>query len=338
MKNIHKSFGKYALFGCLMAFSFQSFSQQNCQLSQYSFNTIAVNPAYTGYKEAWYLQAAHRLQWTSMDGAPVTSQISIDGVTNSVTKNVGLGLQLTSDRLGAQSATSLYANYAYRLQLDYSDRSRLAFGLGVGVTQYGTDMSILRATNPDEPILQEGIKNTFLPDVRFGIYYYNPSIYIGVSVLNLLTAKTSSKIFNAGIDSTSNVMQTRSFYLISGGLFDLSDNTKFRPSIMIREDLKGPTDLDLGTYFIFGNSFWVGGSYRTNAQFWIKEYAKGYRLNKLNAIIGVVQFQATDRLRIGYSYDLSLNSLGSTQGGSHELTLGWTFPVKSKRILSPRFF
>ena len=44
--------------------------------------------------------------------------------------------------------------------------------------------------------------------------------------------------------------------------------------MMIREDLKGPTSLDLSVNFIFDNRFWVGCTYRTGAQLWKKSYTE----------------------------------------------------------------
>jgi len=315
-----------------------SFAQQNIQFTQYLFNTLSVNPAYAGYKEDWYAQVTYRTQWVGIYEAPETTLLSIDGLTNSFNKNVGLGLQFCADKLGAQSANSLYANYAYRLQLDNLDMSRLSFGLGIGVTQYGIDVSQLQPVSADDPVLTTGINSVYKPNVRFGVYYYNPKYFIGLSCIDLFSVKNTISNYSSNVDSTVAVVQQRHFYLVSGGVLELTNYTKFRPSIMIREDLKGPTNLDLGVTFIFGNRFWVGGTYRTAVQLWKKSYTEGQSLNNLNAISGIFQFQVTERLRVGYSYDFAINSLSSYQKGSHELTLGVLLSRNVKRILSPRFF
>lgn len=313
-----------------------TFAQQNIQFSQYIFNTISINPAYAGFKEDWYLQAAHRQQWIGIDGAPVTTQISIDGVTDVLSKNVGVGLQLTADRLGAQSATSFYANYAYRIKLDYADMSRLSFGLAVGLTQYSTDVSQLRAINPDDPYVNFETSNSYIPDVRFGVYYYNPKFYVGLSVMDLLSGKDSTSVLNWKTDSTCNIIRRPHLYLMGGALFELSDYTKLRPSILIREDFQGPTNIDLSALFVFDNRFWIGGTYRSGYPLW-KKYPEG-QLSIPNALIGIVNFQVTDQVRVGYSYDYALNSLSGMQNGTHELTIGWLLSRRSKRVLSPRFF
>src|SRR5690606_7462202 len=74
-------------------------AQQEIQFTQYIFNTLSVNPAYAGYKEQWFAQMALRNQWAGLEGAPKTGQFSIDGIVSPVTRNIGLGLQVTSEKL-----------------------------------------------------------------------------------------------------------------------------------------------------------------------------------------------------------------------------------------------
>ena len=316
----------------------QSVAQQNIQFTQYVFNALSVNPAYAGYKEAWYLQATQRMQWIGLAGAPRTSQVSIDGVTDNAAKKTGLGLQLTIDELGAQSATSLYVNYAYRLQINNDDTRRLCFGLAAGVTQYGIDGTILEPVNEDDPALTSDYKYNYIPDIRFGVYYNCPKWYIGLSILDMLSGEKSNSIFNWDIDSTQNIMRKRHSYLIAGTIFDFSKDIKFRPGILIKSDFKGPVSWDLNALFIFENHFLVGGSYRTAAPSLKMSLAEEPSLSKRNSVSGIVQFHVTDALSIGYSYDCTISKLSSVENGTHELTLGWTFNRKYQRVLSPRFF
>lgn len=324
---------------CIIGLSPGISAQQNIQFTQYVFNTLSVNPAYAGYKEDWYVQAAQRLQWQGIEGSPTTTSVSIDGVTDEFNKRIGLGLQMTADRFGAESNTSLYANYAYRIRLNREDTKRLCFGLALGVTQYGLDGTLLDPVEVDDPLLNYEKKYNYIPDARFGVYYYTPKWFIGFSATDMFSGYDgSNSIFNWNADSTLNILRKPHFYLISGALFNLSPYTRIRPSCMIREDLKGPTDMDLSVSFIFDDRFWVGATYRTPLRLWNKHYEEDNSLSLTNGIAGILQFQITDNLRIGYSYDLALSSLFNSQNGTHELTLGWILPQKRKRVLSPRFF
>lgn len=324
---------------CLILSIDKSAGQQNIQFTQYIFNSLAVNPAYAGYKEEWYAQATHRMQWMGIEGAPTTSQISIDGVTNETSPNVGLGLQVTSDRLGAQFANSMYVNYAYRLRLDESNTRRLSFGIGAGVTQFGLDGSKLSAVTSYDLALFGNSESNIIPDLRVGVYYTSPKWYVGLSAMDLISSNYSRGVVNWSLsDSIQNVIRKKHYYFITGGLFDLSEYIRFRPSILWKEDLSGPSLMDLTGMFVFGNKFWLGASYRTTVNMWDKNHSENQSISSLNAVCGVVQFVVDNNFRIGYSYDYMLNGLSYYQLGTHEITLGYFFRKKSKRVMSPRFF
>ncbi len=314
--------------------------QQNIQFTQYIFNSMSVNPAYTGYKEEWFGQLGLRSQWVGIEGAPQTGSLSIDGVTDPYNKRHGIGLQLTADKLGPQAASSAYVNYAFRLRLNEEDTQRLSFGVGAGITQYGLDGAMLRPNDLNDQVVPAGKINSFIPDVRFGIYYYNPRWYAGVSVMDLLSGDQSNNIFRWDNTTTDNLRRKRHVYFIGGALFDLSEGTKLRPSLLVKEDFKGPTSLDLNAMFIFGNRFWIGGGWRTGVAVFERQYNRfsGNNLNGLNSVSAIVQLYATESLRIGYSYDYILSRLSGVQNGSHEITLGITFGQRQNRLLSPRFF
>src|ERR1700761_7618269 len=131
------SFKKYMLLIGFSLWLVKTRAQQTIQFSEYMFNGLALNPAYAGYKDDWTINLSSRLQWIGIQGAPQTGTASVDGLTNSTDKNMGIGFLATFDRLGPENTSSFYANYAYRLRLDNEDTKRLCFGLAVGAEQYG---------------------------------------------------------------------------------------------------------------------------------------------------------------------------------------------------------
>ncbi|MGK6353323.1 PorP/SprF family type IX secretion system membrane protein [Parapedobacter sp. DT-150] len=314
--------------------------QQNIQFTQYIFNSMSVNPAYTGYKEEWFGQLGLRSQWVGLDGAPQTGALSIDGIVDPLNKRHGLGFQLTADELGPQSATSAYANYAFRLRLNEEDTQRLSFGLGAGVTQYSLDGAILDPIQSDDQVVPAGKISNWVPDIRFGVYYYNPKWYAGLSMMDLLSGDQSNNIFRWDNTTTDNIRRKRHLYVIGGALFDLSQGLKLRPSILVKEDFKGPTSLDLNAMLIFGERFWLGAGWRTGVTVFERTYNRvsGNSLNGRNSFSAITQIYLTRSLRIGYSYDHIVSRLSSVQNGSHEVTLGVTFGRPAQRLLSPRFF
>lgn len=312
-----------------------AWGQQNIQFTQYAFNSLSVNPAYAGYKEAWFLQLSHRQQWVGLEGAPVSTQISFDGLTNPDSKNIGIGLQFTKDELGAQSATSLYFNYAYRLPLDVDDSQRLCFGLGVGISQYGLDGSLLSPVDVTDPLLGDTKEDSYIPDARFGVYYNNEKWYAGLSFMDLFSGLSSNAVFNWELDSTQNIIRKTHCYFMGGALIDVSSNIRLRPSVLYKTDFKGPSSWDLGIMGIFQDQIWLGLSYRSaSPQMGMSQS----QLLKRNSMNGIARLQVTSDFYIGYSFDWNVNKLNTIENGTHEISLGWTFSRKIQRVLSPRFF
>lgn len=331
---------KYFALGFMLLSGVKTYAQQSIQFTQYIFNSISVNPAYTGYKEEWFGQMGLRSQWTGWDGAPKTGTISIDGVVDPINKRHGVGLQVTADNLGAQSATSIYANYALRLQLDDEDTHRLSLGVGVGVTQYSLDGNKLQSVETGDVVIPAGKLSTWKPDIRLGVYYNNAKWYAGLAVQDLFANAANNDEFRFNENSLESLHRNISAYFITGALFELEEGLHLRPSVLVKDDFKGPTSLDLNAMFIFNNKFWIGGGYRTRARVFNREYfdQSPLKLSAMNAVTGIAQFYVTEKLRVGYSYDVMLNRMSGLQGGTHEVTLGITFGKPLRSMLSPRYF
>jgi type IX secretion system PorP/SprF family membrane protein len=330
MKNI----SKYIMASMLSIGALNALSQQTLQFSQYVFNGLSVNPAYAGYKEDWTVNASYRTQWVGIDGAPRTATLSVDGLTNNADKKMALGLTASNDRLGPQNNTDVYLNYAYRLQLDAADTKRLNFGIAFGATQYSIDGSKFVATDPNDIAAPSSEVGKLTPDFRAGVYYHTPNFYLGASVLNLLATAGDHTIS----DGTYKVIrQARHLYLTGGVLLPLSPMFDLKPTFMIKEDFKGPTNLDLNTYLLIDKKFWIGASYRTGVKLWDKNNLQK-DLEPDDAISAIVDFMISDRYRIGYAFDFTMSRLANYQHGTHEISVGITLPAKRGRIKTPRFF
>lgn len=319
----------------LLVFSaFNIYAQQTVQFSQYVFNGLAVNPAYAGYREEWTGSLSYRMQWAGINGAPRTAVASFDGVTNNYEKRVGLGFIAINDRLGAQSTSSLYGNYAYRLQIDDEEERRLSFGIAFGVSQYGIDGTKLTAVDPSDVSVPTGNESKVYPDFRVGVYYSDPKYYIGASVLDMFSNYRDQITTD---DNYKILKQVRHLYLSGGAIFPLSDVFDIKPSFMIKEDFKGPTNLDLNAYLLINKQFWIGAIYRTGVSFWKKSNLQS-GLEKSNAIAAIAEVFVNERFRIGYSFDYSTTALANYQQGSHEITLSMTFPGRNYQIMTPKYF
>ncbi|SKA37234.1 type IX secretion system membrane protein, PorP/SprF family [Chitinophaga eiseniae] len=321
----------------LLAISMHGVAQQNIQFSQYIFNGLSVNPAYAGYKEDLYVNAIYRHQWAGFPGAPRTGGISLDGVTPASDNKVGLGVQMLFDKSGPQDALSLYGSYSYRIPLDDEDTRRLCLGIGGGVTQYSIDGTALQYIDNEDAAIPLGKKSVWVPDARFGIYYYTPRFYAGASVMDLFSLYTDATRYNWKGNNYSTIRKTQHLYITTGAMFQLSENLALKPSILIKEDFKGPTNVDINAFLLIGEKLWVGASYRTGVGLWRKTNLQK-DLSELDAASVMVEFYATEKLRIGYAYDLTINKMAGYQGGSHEISLGFLIPSKNYTVKNPRYF
>src|SRR6478609_7794483 len=88
-------------------------AQQNPEYTQYMYNTITVNPGYTGSVGTLEANLLLRKQWVGIDGAPQTGTFGIHSPIGN--KKVGLGLNIISDDLGPSTEQTVTGNVSYSL-------------------------------------------------------------------------------------------------------------------------------------------------------------------------------------------------------------------------------
>jgi len=289
-----------------------AYAQQDALFTQYMFNKLLVNPAYAGSKEVLTIDMLNRKQWVNIEGAPETFTISAHTAMRN--KNVGLGIYLFRDVLGPTNTQGMMGTYAYRI---YMGSSSLAFGLQFGFSYSDFNWAAMNLKDEDYLFDPQDVRR-ITPDANFGIYYQSNRIFLGLSSKQLL----QNEFGYAKKDGKSSFSKlTRHFYLMSGFAMPLSDKIIFRPSIMTKYTPNAPIQFDLNASVLFGNVFWVGTSYRT-----------------AKAVTFMTEFKISNRWKLGYSYDLYLNELQSFNYGSHEIRLGFEFPLFESRMRTPRYF
>jgi type IX secretion system PorP/SprF family membrane protein len=304
----------------------QAKAQQDAQFSQYIFNGLYINPAYAGYKSDFFINSFFRSQWTGLNGAPQTVSVAGDGAV--ADDKVGLGLLVSNDRLGAQSNSALYANYAYRIQIGQEENSRLAFGVGLGFIQTGINGSKLNPTQGGDTYVPVGNQSNIIPDGRVGILYTNDNFFAGISVDNLLAQFVKSANTNANLIPVPKPHQ----YVTVGALFEVAEDVKFKPSILIKDTQTAPTSMDINAFVLLSERLWLGASYRTAIDIYNKpNLPKG--MQKASAAIAMAEFFVTPSFRVGYAYDYSLNKLGAYGYGSHEISI--SFMIKNRNNTDP---
>jgi len=297
----------------LVMMRLSALAQQDAQYSQYIFNGMYISPAYTGYKQDFYVHSFARSQWTGFPGAPQSFSIAGD-VAVSDTK-VGLGMLIAADKIGAQSSLATNFNLAYHIPLGQDDGTRLSFGMGVGFIQASIDGTKLNAVDEGDSYIPTSGVSSLFPDARAGVMFSTNTFYAGFSADNLIAQ-------NMQQDKALLVPVPKPhYYLTAGQILNVGDDLKLNPSFLLKDDRAGPTSLDLNMFVLLSERIWVGGTYRTAVSLYSKPNLPT-GLPKTNATIAMVEVFVTDKLRVGYAFDYSTTTLGNYNYGTHEISLG----------------
>ena len=298
------------LFIFLLMLSVLVYGQQDPQYTQYQYNTMSVNPGYTGSRGHLGLLSLYRNQYVGLDGAPQTITFGID---SPVGKFDGLGLSIVQDELGPSEETYIDFNYAHQLIVNQKG-DRLALGLKAGVRFFSLDFSKGIFRDPDTAF-NENVNSRLLPSVGAGIFYYTSKWYVGLSTPNVFT--------NAHFDEIqeSEAVERLHFFLIGGYVVDLNPDLKFKPSFFVKEVLGAPLSVDLSANFLAYETLNLGVNYRWD-----------------DSVSGLFGLQISPKLNIGYAYDFSINELNNYNSGTHEIFIRYQFISRVNRLKSPRFF
>ena len=293
-----------------------AFSQQLPQFTQYMFNTISINLAYAGSRETLSVVGLHRSQWVGLEGGPETQTLSIHAPLRN--EKIGLGLSFINDELGYENFSYIYGDFSYTIQTGVN--SKLAFGIKAGMTHYNLDEELLNDPSVINDPFFNDVSNRWSPNVGAGLYWHSERWYLGLSTPRILNTDYNNG-GNGNIDYVA--LERISYYFTGGYVFDLSETTKLKPSVLLKATNGAPLSFDISANFLFNDKFWLGA---------------GYRINESAAAIGgIADFQVSKQWRIGYAYEYPISDIRAYTSGTHEILL--MFEVfKSKRIKSPRYF
>ncbi|MEZ0007979.1 type IX secretion system PorP/SprF family membrane protein [Flavobacterium sp. 28YEA47A] len=292
-------------------------AQQDPHYTQYMYNMNVMNPAYAGSKENLAVGLLYRAQWVDIEGAPKTGTLSVHSPAG---KNVGLGLSAITDKIGPVDETNVYGDFSYTLNL--GGEHRLALGIKAGATfhKVGLFSDIGNGHVPDinDPAFRENSSNTFF-NIGTGFFYYTQKYYLALSVPNMLKSKHLD-IRNDGREYQFG-SETQHYFLTGGYVFELSENTKFKPSFMLKSAFGAPTSLDVSANMMFFDRFEIGATYRLDDSFG-----------------GMVNYAVTPNIRVGYAYDRIVSDLKVSTQSSHEIMLLFDLNFPKKVSVSPRYF
>ncbi len=315
---------------------------QDAHFTQFFAAPLYLNPAFTGANVCSRVTTLYRNQWPSINKTYQSYLLSADHYIS--TQHLGIGMQLGVDEAGTGGLRTTIINPSFAYETNINKTIAFRFGVQPGVTIksiqfdkliFGDQLarggntganSIASVENPTQ-------SRAFF-DIGAGGLIYTSKFWLGTSLFHI--NKPNESLY--GNDDVKLPIK----YSLHGGtklyLDDEKDpDLKKSMSIVMNYRGQGKFDqLDVGIYF---------SKYGVNLGFWyrgipgLKAYKKGYSNNDAIAII--LGFQKK-RLRIGYSYDITISKLASLTKGANEITLSYELckpKKKTKRVLiaCPKF-
>lgn len=269
--------------------------------SHYSFNGIAINPAYSGSHDMLSIGISHRSQWIGFEGAPAYNTVSLHTPLRDT--KIGLGLLVMNESIGLRKHTGIFINYAHRLNLS---RGKLALGLKAGISNGSFEQIDL---GNDDYIFGDHTDNFLLPNFGFGIYYYGTGFYAGISVPLILGYKAD----NSGEVVSYHDFSKYVYYLITGVKARIADNWRLHPSVLIAYDRGSGLVADGGMKILYKDILGAGVNYRT----------KG-------ALVMLMDYKITYQLKIGLAYDYGFKGINEYNRSSIEVALEYNFGYRIK--------
>jgi type IX secretion system PorP/SprF family membrane protein len=275
--------------------------------SQYVLNPLSINPAYAGNRGALNIAAFYRRQWTGISGAPETMTLAADAPF--LDSKLGLGFIITNDKIGVTKETHFITNYSYKISMD---KGILSLGLGAGLMTTNTAWSNLVVLDPGDENFLSDSRVYVVPDFSFGVYYSGQNYFAGLSIPKLLGNKFDLNknkytiLFNPG---------QYNYLLNAGYVYSLSQKIKLFPSTLVTISPGEKVLVDLNAYVSLNDRIWGGVSYRNK--------------RSLGALF---QIAVNNQIRVAYTYDFDLGTLGQYSNGSHEIMLRYEFHYKVDAI------
>ncbi|MCE3281543.1 MAG: putative rane protein [Chitinophagaceae bacterium] len=307
-------------------------AQQRPHYTQYILNNYIINPAVAGIENYTDVKLSHRHQWVGLDGAPVTTYVTIHGpLTKSsyeretpttfhapgenprgkaywqdytaADPHHGIGFTMLNDRTGPLNRFSVAATYAYHLGI--SERTSLSAGLSAGVQNMTLNASKLvwGDVQVDPAVAGSGYLNKLRPDISAGLWMYSSNYFVGLAAQNIIPSKLS---FAEDTVKLAGGKLVPHLFLSAGYRMFLNDDISLLPSATIRYINPMPIGVDLNAKLQYQDLLWGGLSYRLQDGF--------------SAMVGL---NMNSTMNVGYAYDYTTSRLNLVSKGSHEIVIGF---------------
>ncbi|WP_372750989.1 PorP/SprF family type IX secretion system membrane protein [Labilibaculum sp.] len=292
---------------------FYLFGQESQINNQYIFNPIAINPALAGSGDALSANLIYKDQWVGIEGSPKILTFSTHSPLRK--QNMGLGLFVINNQIGVSNETNVIGNYSYKIRMRKGD---LAMGIGGGFLLVNTAWTELQANDSYDDLLQTNSPTYLIPQVSLGAYFSTKIYQIGFSLPYML-----SYAYNSLRDKYTVRNEISNYTYVASGTyaFDLQNEFKVVPSIMVKYQKESNLDFILSGRVIYRDKYSIGTAYDSEQE----------------VFKGMLQVQVNKQFSFGYSADFGSSMLNQNNIDSHELMIRYDFKY-TIRVQSPRTF
>jgi type IX secretion system PorP/SprF family membrane protein len=291
-------------------------SAQDPQFTQFYANPLYLNPALAGSARCPRVVLNYRNQWPALTGTFVTTSASydqhIDGIMG------GLGLLVTNDQAGKGTLSTTTVSGIYSYQLAVSHKFSMRFGFQATYFQKSLDWSKLTFGDQIDPRRGFIYNTNDVPrggrvgnaDFSAGVLGYSDIFFVGFAAHHLTQPNESLIVGESKLPMKFTGHAGAAIPLGMRGKYGEA-RTKISPNVLYQQQAAF-RQLNLGMYVDHG-PITAGVWYRTRDSF-----------------IALIGFH-TEKLKFGYSYDLTTSKLTTQTAGSHEVSLQMQFNCKPKK-------
>ena len=281
--------------------------QQELNFNHYMLNSQLFNPAFVGLEENLTISLLNSLQWIGFEGNPTTNSIFLDA---KLKNNLGIGMELISDKIGPTSSNFAAINAAYHLKLNKNSH-RLSLGIKLSGNDHNISLNNFNFDDITDPNVRTK-DSYFITNIGFGLRYYTDQLYFSFSIPYFFETKTINK--------------KRHYYLSGGFKKELNDKLLINPNFLIKKASNTPTSIDVSTMLFYEDLFWFGVNYGASDNGFISPNVSGGNLSFISG------FKLIPALSIGYSVTTQIaNWTGSANSRSHEIYIKFSTSKKPVR-------
>ncbi|MSP58649.1 MAG: type IX secretion system membrane protein PorP/SprF [Flavobacteriaceae bacterium] len=323
-------------------------AQTDPLFTHFTFNKLLYNAAYAGASDQFCINAISHQQWLGYDdesqrlktqsGLPTSDKLK----TNIAPKTTGFAFSapilykginyggaffsFVDDKIAYEKNTYLKGGFSYAYVLP--DASSIRIGIDFSSLTKGLDGSKLRAHDPGDPLIPSGDVSDTRSTMGAGIYYSTSNIIDG-AYLGISSTHISPQTFNYGTNSTINITTNRHLYIVGGyhqNNFMGNPALSLDPAFLVKTVMgKGgiiKPEIDVQGMATWNDLFSGGANFRF---YGLGADALSVMFGYYPPLLGANGAGSAQKLRVGYSYDLTLSKILRNSAGSHELQVNYCF-------------